>query len=1070
MASDLLVKIGGDTTDFQNSLAGLGQSLMKMVGDLNPIVAGAITTVGGLAVAAVSSAITIEDAFNVLISQTGASGDKLEGLKSTFSDIFTSIPVGAKDAADAISILSDRLNLTGNDLTALTKQLAEYSVATGTNLVANTDAVSKAFLNWNIATGDQGTSLDQLNVISQQTHVSLTTLGTSMADIGNLARMSGEDWGEAASQVGTLSAAGIDASAIFQSMSRAMVQANASGQDLSTVTLPAMVYAIEHASTSQEGFNLAVEDFGARKGPVMFQLIQDGKITVETLTKSIDSSTDSIKNMYSETDTLSKNLSTLGNQLTTWLAPAGNAAVKYGGDIVASLNMIIVSSNALQTVLNGGIFSLDRWYAAGQAMADYMQGTAAWTQYQNSIKDSTAALALQAFQLALNAERQASANDAAKAGADAAAAAKVATAERTAVLALEKTALEDLTQADAQHAADIKALYIPAIESLVNAEEDVNAARTLLKQCDDNLVLAEANLDAARVSGNATSTQLTALEKAVTDAKLAAKDANLLLTDSEKTLTESKLADKAGTDLYNATLAITYKAIADQNDIHTDYIKVITDELNSTKLLDAYNKTVIGTEDDLATSLTNIQVLRQDQADKASALQATLAAENELTKQGVVNETDSATALENSKVAQDAYKASTDLLNTAMDAATKNFGLSKDAILLMTTTVGSAATASGLLQLAYNVLGTTSTTSFQNQADAAKKAFDTIASSGTATTNQLEAAWVAYYGKQLALDQANGTAMSAADQISYANMSQNMKDFSAEHLTQWSDLYNKIDTTVKGTCDDMIKALVTGDGSFVSIMEKGLQDIGVAVLESLVKPFEDAIARLIAGQLTNLISSLGSVLGLTKDIGTSCTTNLGSLTGSTATSGAGGAASAGGSAASAAGSAVSSVMGIVNVITGAISAIANVITAIQGFEELGKLASIEENTRYTQLYLGGRADQGVLGQLFIMGDDLQFGITPRNLDAIKSFSENISNHSNDLYSWIQLVEGDLSNPASCINSSLINITSGITNGFANVSAAIAANNPIVNVAVTLDGAAIAAAVETTIESAIKQAT
>jgi hypothetical protein len=163
-------------------------------------------------------------------------------------------------------------------------------------------------------------------------------------------------------------------------------------------------------------------------------------------------------------------------------------------------------------------------------------------------------------------------------------------------------------------------------------------------------------------------------------------------------------------------------------------------------------------------------------------------------------------------------------------------------------------------------------------------------------------------------------------------------------------------------------------------------------------------------------------------------------------------------------------MGIVNVITGAISAIANVITAIQGFEELGKLASIEENTRYTQLYLGGRADQGVLGQLFIMGDDLQFGITPRNLDAIKSFSENISNHSNDLYSWIQLVEGDLSNPASCINSSLINITSGITNGFANVSAAIAANNPIVNVAVTLDGAAIAAAVETTIESAIKQAT
>ena len=71
--------------------------------------------------------------------------------------------------------------------------------------------------------------------------------------------------------------------------------------------------------------------------------------------------------------------------------------------------------------------------------------------------------------------------------------------------------------------------------------------------------------------------------------------------------------------------------------------------------------------------------------------------------------------------------------------------------------------------------------------------------------------------------------------------------------------------------------------------------------------------------------------------------------------------------------------GLVESIGGVATGIADAITSLFGGSHADKVqAQIEENTRYTQLYLGGRADQGVIGILFRILDVVQYGTAEKN--------------------------------------------------------------------------------------------
>jgi phage-related minor tail protein len=364
-SNDLLLILKGDTSDidkklrstqnelrdfasvadkFGSDLASTMKTLASQIGaaaSLTPLTAIAIGT-SLIGTAAAEAAKEYEEAFNTIIAKTGATGQSLAGLKENFETVFKSVPGDAQAIAGAISLISDRLQVSGEDVSNFAQQLTQLSSFSGAALVPLTDAITKAFQNWNVATKDQKTDLDLLNTIAQQTGGDVTQLASSMASIGNLARLSGVSFESTALQVGMLNAKGIDAQDVFQGISRAMATAQKSGVDLGQVTLPNLVFSIEQAMKSGNGLNVALDEFGAKAGPKMYELVQSGIISSTGLmSKSLDDSTDSIKKTYDATDTLGQQLTLLKNNLLGFTEPLAGFLLGAGKDFLKWVNTTV---------------------------------------------------------------------------------------------------------------------------------------------------------------------------------------------------------------------------------------------------------------------------------------------------------------------------------------------------------------------------------------------------------------------------------------------------------------------------------------------------------------------------------------------------------------------------------------------------------------------------------------------------------------------------------------------------------------------------------------------------------
>ncbi len=75
----------------------------------------------------------------------------------------------------------------------------------------------------------------------------------------------------------------------------------------------------------------------------------------------------------------------------------------------------------------------------------------------------------------------------------------------------------------------------------------------------------------------------------------------------------------------------------------------------------------------------------------------------------------------------------------------------------------------------------------------------------------------------------------------------------------------------------------------------------------------------------------------------------------------------------------------INVVTGVVSAVSDVIGNFQMMAMNKTLDLIEHSTRFTQLFLGGRADQGVIGVLFRVLESIDFGHNTKANEEARDF-------------------------------------------------------------------------------------
>jgi tape measure domain-containing protein len=268
--------------------------------------------------------------------------------------------------------------------------------------------------------------------------------------------------------------------------------------------------------------------------------------------------------------------------------------------------------------------------------------------------------------------------------------------------------------------------------------------------------------------------------------------------------------------------------------------------------------------------------------------------------------------------------------------------------------------------------------------------------------------------KQAELDMLNdqkqfGDDWSAADEARRKQLEKDLGTHLKNQKDAWDTFGTNVQKDVGAAFDGLIDKVVTGKGSFGDLLTNLWQSLAKDCLNLFIAPIKSAVEDLVKNTLSSLLggqgfggisSALGDIGGKIKDVFSGGGGGGGG--GVPGVPGTGGAGDATGAASSAFGS----IGSMVSVISGAVSAITGVIGIFQSAKQETTLNAIEHNTRYTMMYVGERADGGILGVLFKIDEEIAWGAQTKAIENLRDLFLDWSNLVAPIFKAIQIsVEG-----------------------------------------------------------------
>lgn len=304
------------TESFTGNLSSIGGAVV--VGALTAIATG-VVAVGG---AAFDAAETVDAAFDSISVTTGASGDELAILQDDFKKVFSSVPTDAQSAADAISILNSRLDITGTTLQTVATPLLELTRMLGGDIKTNAENFTRVIGDWNIPVEEAAGSLDSLYVASQKTGAPIDALMQQIVQYGAPMRNFGFSFEESAALLASFAAQGVNTEVVMGGLRIAQGKFIGQGKDMNT-GLWETVDAIQNAASKTDALTIATEVFGAKAAGDMVDTIMSGKFELDGLVESMMNADGAIMNAASATSDWGEKWDVFKNKMTLGLAPIG---------------------------------------------------------------------------------------------------------------------------------------------------------------------------------------------------------------------------------------------------------------------------------------------------------------------------------------------------------------------------------------------------------------------------------------------------------------------------------------------------------------------------------------------------------------------------------------------------------------------------------------------------------------------------------------------------------------------------------------------------------------------------
>lgn len=341
---------------FNNDLKGVKKALDTTARDMERAgknLSSALTLpIVGASTALLVAADNFQKAQKIIASGTGATGQALAGLKNDFQDLAKTVPNSLSETAKAISEVYTRTGQTGESGKALAKTFLNLSEVTGTDLNENLRNGLQLFNSWGVAQDKQISTMDMFYRASQNSGVGITQLMEAVKGADDVLQPYGISLETTTTWMAAFEKAAVDQGTVFSGLQKAMANFVKAGVTDLPSALAQSIESIKNAKTDTEGLSMAMEIFGKKAAPELFDSIRGGQIDLKNFNQEVLNGSNTIAQAAVSNRTFFEQLAVLRNNLNVSLAGAGQTL----GDALLSMQPAIES-------LANSFANLVKWFS-----------------------------------------------------------------------------------------------------------------------------------------------------------------------------------------------------------------------------------------------------------------------------------------------------------------------------------------------------------------------------------------------------------------------------------------------------------------------------------------------------------------------------------------------------------------------------------------------------------------------------------------------------------------------------------------------------------------------------------
>lgn len=278
------------------SMKELGGKIQNVGKELSTKVTAPILALGTASVMAFKE---VDDAFDIVISKTGATGDALKEMQDQVTGIAETMPVSFEDAGTAIGEVNTRFGVTGEQLDEISRQFLKFAKINGTDVNTSIDTIQSAMAAFGLTADDTTAVLDAFNAAGQATGVPLDRLAESVKKNSATLQEMDLSLNDSITFLAQLDKSGMDSSTVMTGLRKALAKAAKEGKPMNQA-LQELQDNLTGATDETTASQMAIELFGTKAGAAIAQYVRNGQLDFSTLAQSAQESAGSVSSTYDE--------------------------------------------------------------------------------------------------------------------------------------------------------------------------------------------------------------------------------------------------------------------------------------------------------------------------------------------------------------------------------------------------------------------------------------------------------------------------------------------------------------------------------------------------------------------------------------------------------------------------------------------------------------------------------------------------------------------------------------------------------------------------------------------------